>query len=298
MKIKKPKLKTIIIVTMAIGLIGTFIVSWVTASKLIAAAPKIIITPDLSIPIEDISLTSLSGSTLSGWHIQSNQKKGVVILVHGIRANRTSMIERAKFLYDAGYSSVLIDLQAHGESTGDMITMGHLEKHDVKATIEYVKETHPLEPIGLIGVSLGGAAATLASPLNIDAVILESVYTDISQAIHNRVSIKLGPLSWLPAEILIVQIEPRIGVNIANLRPIDKIQSIASPVFIISGKNDLHTTEAESRSFFNEAKQPKELWLLDNAKHVNLYKHSPTLYKSKVLEFLKQHMSYANEQNY
>ena len=57
--------------------------------------------------------------------------KGAVILLHGVHANKKSMLSRARFLVAAKYSVPLIDLQIHGESEGDRITFGHLEFLDV-----------------------------------------------------------------------------------------------------------------------------------------------------------------------
>lgn len=66
------------------------------------------------------------------------------------------MLDRARWLHDEGYSSLLIDLQAHGESTGNHITGGYLEKHDVASAVKFARNRHPTESIGVIGVSLGG----------------------------------------------------------------------------------------------------------------------------------------------
>jgi alpha-beta hydrolase superfamily lysophospholipase len=48
--------------------------------------------------------------------------KGAVILLHGVHANKKSMLSRARLLVAANYSVPLIDLQIHGESEGDRIT--------------------------------------------------------------------------------------------------------------------------------------------------------------------------------
>jgi hypothetical protein len=37
------------------------------------------------------------------------------------------MVGRPRFLHRAGYSALLYDSRAHGESGGDAITFGHLE---------------------------------------------------------------------------------------------------------------------------------------------------------------------------
>ncbi len=97
--------------------------SWYVAGRFVAPAPRSIIQPTIDLQLKDIEIRSESGSILAGWHVQSNKTKGVIVLLHGIRSSRMQMIDRAKLLYDQGYSSILIDFQAHGESPGEYITI-------------------------------------------------------------------------------------------------------------------------------------------------------------------------------
>ncbi len=200
------------------------------------------------------------------------------------------MLDRARMLYGEGYSIVMIDLQGHGESSGDQITIGHLEKHDARAAVEFARLQHPDEPIGVIGVSLGGASALLASPLEIDALVIESVYPDIESAINNRVAARLGPLSGVPAWLLLMQLEPRLGIEKTQLRPIDHVSTIGCPVLVISGTEDVHTTEAETRRIFEAAQERKELWLVDGAAHVDLLTVSPKEYRKRVVQFFARQL--------
>ncbi len=87
----------------------------------------------------------------------------MVLLVHSIRSNRVEMLSRARFLNEQGYSALLIDLQAHGETPGDRITFGARESEDVKAAAAYLRNMFPGERLGAIGVSLGAAAIVLAN---------------------------------------------------------------------------------------------------------------------------------------
>ena len=153
-------------------------VSWFVAGALVAPSPRTVGAPPADLNAVSISLESESGSLVSGWHARSNLNNGVIVLLHGIRSTRLSMLERARILHHAGYSTVMIDFQAHGESPGDAITVGFLEKYDVRAAVQFARTEHPDEPIAVVGVSLGGAATLLASPLDIDAVVLESVYLE------------------------------------------------------------------------------------------------------------------------
>jgi pimeloyl-ACP methyl ester carboxylesterase len=69
------------------------------------------------------------------------------------------MLERARFLLRAGYTVLLFDFSAHGESTGEHITIGYLESRDAQAAISFLRKILPGEKIGVIGVSMGGGSA-------------------------------------------------------------------------------------------------------------------------------------------
>src|SRR5882672_1925461 len=74
---------------------------------------------------ESVEFSSTSGATLRGWLLPGVKAGGAILLMHGVRANRSSMLGRARFLSQAGYSVLLFDFQAHGESTGKHITFGY-----------------------------------------------------------------------------------------------------------------------------------------------------------------------------
>src|SRR5437867_3480292 len=63
-----------------------------------AAAPSPSSVPlpaDLG-PAEVVEISSASGSLLHGWFVPGRAGGGAVVLMHGIRANRLSMVRRAK----------------------------------------------------------------------------------------------------------------------------------------------------------------------------------------------------------
>lgn len=267
-----------------------FTVSWLVAGALVAPAPRRIGDPPPELKASVFAVRSDSGSLISGWHNRPESSNGVIVLLHGVRGSRLSMLDRARVLHRAGYSTVMIDLQAHGESTGDAITVGYLEQHDARAAVECARQSHPGEPIGVIGVSLGGAAAVLASPLNVDALVLESVYPSIQEAIRNRVSAHLGPFAPIPASLLIMQLQPRLGVSPQDLRPIDRLPDVGCPVCIASGSDDPHTTKTETEAMFAAAPEPKQLWLVDGAAHEDLMSLDPKSYRNRIIRFFDRHL--------
>jgi len=164
---------------------------WFLGGVLIAPANRVVGPPPSDFPASTVNFRSDSGATLAAWHLPVPRSNTTAILLHPIRGDRRSMISRAKLLNKHGYSTLLVDLQAHGESIGDNITIGHLERFDVLAAIEYVRNIDSRQKIVIVGCSLGGASALFAQP-DVDAIVLESVYSTVAEAVHNRVQIRWG----------------------------------------------------------------------------------------------------------
>jgi uncharacterized protein len=199
-------------------------------------------------------------------------------------------------LREAGYSVLLFDFQAHGESTGSRITFGHREGRDAIAAVEFVRMRMPAEKVGVIGVSLGGASALLApAPLSIEALVLEGVFPDIDAATANRINATLGaPLgalaAWPLARALAWVTAPMLGVAPSDLRPIDHMTNVRAPLLMLIGAVDTYTTVEETRAMLARAPEPKTLWIMDGAGHVDLQAHAPEQYRARVLDFLSGHL--------
>ncbi|MEP7212522.1 MAG: alpha/beta hydrolase [Acidobacteriota bacterium] len=248
-------------------------------------------SPPENLAAQVVQFPSASGSTIHGWFIKGTEKAGVIILMHGVRANRSSMIERARFLFRAGYSVLLFDFQAHGESPGEQITFGYLESRDAQAAVDFVRATAPGEKIGVIGVSMGGAAAVLAQPrLNIDAIVLEMVYPTIEQATSNRLKTNLGGWASILTPLLTWQLYARLGISPDELHPIDRIGDISVAKLIIAGAEDLSTPLEESNELYSRAAAPKELWIVPGAGHVDLSIAAGEEYERRVIRFFGEHL--------
>ncbi len=227
---------------------------------------------------------------VAGW-VARGTGGGAVLLLHGVRADRRQMQARALFLNRLGYTVLLIDLASHGESAGKRITFGAHEAHGVRAAIAYLRRGLPGEKIGVIGVSLGAASLVLSKPgQTIDALVVESMYPTIDEAVENRLTHRLGPPgAWL-APLLVRQIPLRTEVAVAALRPVDAMASLTSPVFVISGAVDVQTPAAETRRIFAAARAPKRLWVVEGATHVDLHGYARNEYEQRVGAFLALHL--------
>jgi alpha-beta hydrolase superfamily lysophospholipase len=215
----------------------------------------------------------------------------VVILQHGIHADKSTLVERARMLVQNGYAVLMFDFQAHGESIGEQITFGYLESRDSQAAVEFVKQRFPGKPVAVIGVSLGAAAAVLAKPpLPVQALVLEMMYPTIEEATKDRIEMRLGPLGRCLSPLLTAQIPWHAGCHSEDLRPIIAVATISTPKLFIAGTADQNTKFSEAKDIFARAAAPKEFLPVEGAQHEDLCHYAPEFYKTNVLNFLNEHL--------
>lgn len=274
---------TLVAIAVAVSL------SWIVGSKLIEPANHNVVRPE-NFYADLVAIPSKSHK-IAGWWTDTHQGLPVVLLLHAVRADRATMVSRARLFQKHGFSTLLIDLQAHGETPGTEITFGKRESEDVVAAIAWIKSRAPNRKIGIVGCSLGGAAALLApQPLGVDAVVLEAVYPRIRRAVENRLRLRLGPFTPLVAPLLFWQLGPRLHLEPEDLEPIRSVGELGAPALIAAGSDDQHTTLSETRALYDASREPKEIWIVAGAKHQDLLQFDSAGYQAHVLRFLTKHL--------
>ena len=267
------------------------VLCWIVGSRLVAPANQHVGQPPEELNFVSTTVKSESGSALATWYADAANAKATVVLLHPLHADRRAMLDRARMFLKHDFSVVLMDFQAHGESDGDNLTIGHLEKFDVQAIAKFAGGRNPEHSLMIDGWSLGGAAAVLAGPIEgVDAIVLESVYPTIEEAIDDRVAMRLGPLSKIVSPLLTVQLPIRLGISPTELRPIEAIKNVDCPILMLVGDQDQHTPLDESQRLFESANSPKKLVVFKGAEHTDLFAFDPKLFESSVLTFFDEHL--------
>ena len=63
------------------------------------------------------------------------------------------------------------------------------------------------------------------------------------------------------------------------------------PSLVVGGTLDRHTTVADTEQLFAAAREPKELWLIPNAAHVDFLEFAGDAYRRRILAFLAAALS-------
>lgn len=280
-------LKRLALVVLAIVGVGAAM-TWVLGSTLVRGRQYALHSPDAGLRTV---LLRAAGRPVEGWLLEGSGK-GAVLLLHGVRSDRRQMLARARFLHAAGYTALLIDLPGHGASPSPAITFGLKEGEAVDSALRWLRERYPQQRIGLIGVSLGAASYVLCKACpQVDAVVLESMYPTIEEAVEDRLRMRIGPLAAPVAQLLLWQLPLRLDIEPSQLRPIEHIAALGAPVLVASGDADLHTTIAETRRLHAAASGDKQLWEVPGAAHVDLHAFVRAEYERRIMAFLDRHLA-------
>jgi fermentation-respiration switch protein FrsA (DUF1100 family) len=71
-------------------------------------------------------------------------------------------------------------------------------------------------------------------------------------------------------------------LSVADLRPIGAIGGVRTPLLLASGTEDQHTRWPETEAMFAAARQPKALWPVPGAAHVDLHDFAPAAYEARL----------------
>ena len=191
--------------------------------------------PDLG--ATEVWISVPDADSLAGGLVPAASGAPGVVLLHGVTDNRLRLIGRGRMLVEAGYAVLMVDLPGHGESPGPSVGYGWTERHAAAASVAYLRRLRPGTDVGVLGISLGGAASVLAGgSLDADALVLEMVYPTFDAAVRNRARGFAGAFGPVVASASLRQVQPLIGVPSDSLRPIDAIARVRTPTFVIGGE--------------------------------------------------------------
>ena len=120
-------------------------------------------------PYERICVRSHDGLELVGKYYAGQPGKPVILFFHGYRSTGERDASGA-FWYcrECGYSMLMVDQRAHGESEGRTISFGIKERYDCLTWVNEILRRFGSETeILLSGISMGGATVLMASELDL-----------------------------------------------------------------------------------------------------------------------------------
>jgi pimeloyl-ACP methyl ester carboxylesterase len=267
-----------------VGCVGV----WRVGTMLIARDPRQVLAVPADLPFESVKLEQAGAPELAGWVADRKGSCGTILLLHGRGANRLAVVQRARMLFDAGYSVVLFDLSGHGESGGTVQGFGYTEGQDATRILTYARQRFPGQKLGALGSSLGAASLVFATPQTLaDAYVLEQLYATLRETTAWRMPFNI--LRGLQADVLLAQMPVRLGFSAADVRPVDRIGQIGRPLILLAGTIDPFIDHGQVTALHDAAPGAELVWF-EGAGHVDLLRFDPSRYTNAVLPFLSKNL--------
>jgi len=234
------------------------------------------------IEFQSLDLITKDGIRLSAWYTPP-RKGAVILLAHGYGDNRPEWVHA--MLAKKGYGVLSWDARAHGESEGEISTVGYLEVLDVKAALDFVLAQPDVNHVGAWGGSMGGATlirATAQFP-EIEALFVDSSFASLNDEFNYLVPYPvINPLAKFLAEW-------QTGFSIKDLNLVEDIARISPrPVYIVHSNGDTVAPPNSGQELFNAANEPRYLWLDENAAHLAIYLDNPRRYQRRLIGFFDE----------
>jgi alpha-beta hydrolase superfamily lysophospholipase len=257
--------------------------------RLIAPAfERAALTPaDHGLPYEDLFFTTADGLRLHAWLVPAPSPRGTVIFLHGHGGTPSPDLQHVPAFRDRGYSVLLLDFRAHGQSEGRFTSLGYFERRDLEAAIACLQE-RGIHRVGLLGFSMGAAVAMSAAgdlPA-VAAVVADCGFAELWQAAAAGAREKglSSPVAWIVGRLVVLLASLRLGAPLWAADPLRHVSRISPrPLLIVQAGCDKYIAVRDAQRLFAAARDPKELWVVPGAGHCAAAQAHPEAYYERVL---------------
>lgn len=248
------------------------------------------ITPwELGIEHEDIVFHTGDGLELSGWWLGREDAKRTIISLAGHNAARHHVLGISSALHRAGANVLLFDNRGRGTSEGERVSLGHYERLDASAAVDYALGREPNLPLGIMGFSMGGAVAIMAAARDerVKAVVCDSAFASQARLVTYHLRQYVGSF----ASAIFLLAKGALHYDIHEVEPGRDAGKISPrAVMFIHGELDDVTDPEDSIAMYKTAGEPKELWIVEDAGHVDAYFKDREAYSRRVGAFFEKHL--------
>jgi fermentation-respiration switch protein FrsA (DUF1100 family) len=216
--------------------------------------------------VREVSFTSKDGVKLIAWYQPARGRKPTLLYFTGNSGSAANRARKIEAIAASGHGVFMVNYRRYGGSAGWPSEANNVA--DAAAAYDYLQDTGvPARNIVAYGESLGtGVATRLALQRPVQALVLESPFTSI---------VDVGRQVWwfLPLRLIMTD----------QYRIIDRIGSVKVPLLIVHGARDNLIPVGHARQVYAAANEPKNLAILRNGGHNDLFDQGAW---QKVTEFL------------
>ena len=224
-----------------------------------------------------VETTANDGEKLVGHWFECSNAKRIVIAMHGWRSswsNDFGLI--SEFLHNNNCSVLYVEQRGQGNSGGDYMGLGLLERYDCKDWVNWINATQgDTLPMYLAGVSMGAATVLMATglelPENVCGVIADCGFTSPYEISKHVVENNLHMSYGIRGEIADALCKKKTQIGTRAYSAIDAMKQNTIPVLFIHGADDTFVPVTMTYENYKACAAPKELLVVPGADHAMSY---------------------------
>lgn len=243
---------------------------------------------------ETVELTAKDGIRLVGNYFPCDNPTNKVVLVsHGYSSTGIGEFAALSHFYlERGFDCLVLDLRAHGESEGDYVGFGILDRYDCMAWIRYLIDRCGKDvQIVLQGTSMGASTSLMVTgfadlPEQVKCVVADCAFTspyDVFAHVLKR-DYHLPPFPVM--NLSDAMCEKKAGYRFRDYSTLLAMRTNDRPVLFIHGSEDNFVPTWMSRDNYVACRAPKDLLIVKGAGHGASYYENPALYEKHLAAFL------------
>ena len=239
-------------------------------------------------PYDTVQFLTNSKEKINGWWMKADSSVGTVILFHGLSSNKGFVLSEAYEFLSMGYNTLLIDMRAHGQSSGTANSLGVKEAEEVKLAYDFIKKEGE-KNIVLWGMSMGAVIITKAVydyNISPQKIILEMPFERLQDHLRARARV-LG----FPDEPFGFFVTLWTGIEQGywgfGHRTTKYVRKINCPMLLQWGAEDEYVLKKETESIFkNISTDQKPMIVYQRGRHQSLFGTDKEKWRKAVGSFL------------
>jgi pimeloyl-ACP methyl ester carboxylesterase len=267
-------------------------------------------TPDA----EEVRFPTTNGLTLHGLYLPTRAGRRAGVIVFGLEfgSNRWACVSYCTFLRDAGFDVFTFEYRGQGDSASQagydpLQWVTEFEVQDFEAALAYLRGRPDADPrgVGLFGLSKGACSGLVVAARNsyVRCFVTDGIYglhTTMLPYMRKWISIyndrywlQRGMPDWFylfMADEGLRRVQRERNCRFVHLEKYLRRLG-RRPLLMIHGEADTYIKPEMARKLFERVRGPKELWVVDGAKHNQAFHQATEEYQRRVLAFFQTNLT-------